>query len=117
MVYLFVSLQSQLDILKTRKSHLSCYKSTGKLPTDDGKLDCMEMHTLGQDEVLGTIPRCQNPEPIKAHRKDSQDFFRHAYSAVCVILFQLYKQLGLPLGTLASLRPLVSLQLHLFACF
>jgi isopenicillin N synthase-like dioxygenase len=64
------------------------------------------MYTLGQDDILGTVPPRQNPEVVEAHRKDCQDFFRRAYNAVCVILSALDKQLALPLGTLASLCPL-----------
>ncbi|KAF4637954.1 hypothetical protein G7Y89_g103 [Cudoniella acicularis] len=82
---------------------LTGYKSAGKLKTEDGKFDATEMYTLGQDDILGTCAPRQNPAPIEANRKHCQDFFRHAYGAVCEILAHLDKQLALDGGTLSSL--------------
>jgi isopenicillin N synthase-like dioxygenase len=84
----------------------SSYKCAGRLRTDDGKVDAMEMYTIGQDDIIGNSPPRPNPEPIKARRKDCQQFLQHAYAAITVILSQLDKQLGLPAGTLAALSPL-----------
>jgi isopenicillin N synthase-like dioxygenase len=77
----------------------------GSLKTDDGKPDTMEIYSVGQDDMIGTSPPYENPEPIEAHRQDFQAFFRHAYAAVCVILSHLDKKLGLAPNTLASLNP------------
>lgn len=66
----------------------------------------MEMYTIGQDDIMGTVPPRQNPEPLEARRKDCQLFFRRAHQAVSVILTRLDKELGLASGTLAALCPL-----------
>jgi isopenicillin N synthase-like dioxygenase len=52
-----------------------------------------------------TAPR-KNPETIESHRKDCEDFFRRAHSAICTLLSHLDKQLALAPGTLAALSPL-----------
>ncbi|KAH8645581.1 oxidoreductase [Tricladium varicosporioides] len=82
------------------------YKATGKLKTDDGKLDIMEMYTISQDDILGTGTRRENPEPVEAHREDCQEFFRQAHKALCVVYSHLNKKLALDPGTLAALSPL-----------
>ncbi|PYH99981.1 oxidoreductase [Aspergillus ellipticus CBS 707.79] len=82
------------------------YKHSGKLRTDDGKLDCMEMYNLGQDDIIGNSDPRQNPDPIEARRSDCQAFFEHAHAAITVICTHLDQQLGLPPSTLARLSPL-----------
>ncbi|KAL9106452.1 MAG: hypothetical protein Q9227_008540 [Pyrenula ochraceoflavens] len=82
------------------------YKSAGRLKTEDGNVDAMEMYTIGQDDMLGTVAPRQNPEPLEARRPDCREFFQHAYAAISVVYNHLDKQLGLAPGTLASLCPL-----------
>ncbi|PYI03761.1 oxidoreductase [Aspergillus sclerotiicarbonarius CBS 121057] len=82
------------------------YKSSGKLRTDDGKLDCMEMYNLGQDDIIGNIAARQNPEPIEAHRSDCRAFIEHAHAAISVICANLDQQLGLPSNTLIRRSPI-----------
>lgn len=84
----------------------SSYKSSGKLKTDDGKLDVMEMYNLGQDDILGNTPPRSNPPPLEAHREDCKIFFLHAHAVLDVILYHLDKCLDLSPGTLSSLNPL-----------
>jgi isopenicillin N synthase-like dioxygenase len=82
------------------------YKESGKLKTDDGKLDATELYTLGQDDTLhddaAVLPR-RNPAPIEAHRRECRSFFTHAHTAVTTVLSALDAPLGLPAGTLRAL--------------
>lgn len=82
------------------------YKRSGLLKTDDGKMDDMEIYTLGQDDILGNAKPRENPEPIEAKRDACRDFFQHAYDVVTVVLSHLNKHLGLAPGTLEGLCPL-----------
>ncbi|KAF2865912.1 oxidoreductase [Massariosphaeria phaeospora] len=82
------------------------YKRAGKLRTDDGKLDAMEMYTVGQDDIMGNIPPRNNPDTIERHRKECQEFFRHAHAVAAVILAALDRLLDLQPGTLERLSPL-----------
>ncbi|KAF4626294.1 hypothetical protein G7Y89_g11868 [Cudoniella acicularis] len=95
-----------LDKYAYQPPSLLGYKATGKLKTDDGKRDIMEMYTIGQDDILGTGARRENPEPIEACREDCQDFFRQAHKALCVVYSHLDKKLALAPNTLAALSPL-----------
>lgn len=82
------------------------YKPVGVLKTDDGKRDTMEMYTISQDDILGTIAPRQNPETVERQRKECEAFFRHAHNAICVLLSHLDQRLALAPGTLAALSPL-----------
>ena len=79
------------------------YKCSGKLKTDDGKLDAMEMYTIGQDDMMGNALSRQRPEPLEAQRDSCRSFFHYVHTAVTVILSQLDNQLGLKSGTLGAL--------------
>ncbi|KAH6675882.1 putative oxidoreductase [Halenospora varia] len=94
-----------LDKYAYQPPSLLGYKATGKLKTDDGKLDIMEMYTISQDDILGTGARRENPEPVEAHREDCQEFFRQAHKALCVVYSHLDKKLALAPDTLAALSP------------
>ncbi|KAB8339343.1 hypothetical protein FH972_022276 [Carpinus fangiana] len=85
---------------------LTGYKSAGKLKTDDGKLDAMEMYTLSQDDILSTSGQRTNPEPLDANRGQCYNFFRDASKCVSTVLNALDKSLDLAPGTLASRCPL-----------
>ena len=63
----------------------------------------MEMYNISQDDMLGNGPPRQNPEPIETNRQECQEFFKYAHTAVCMVLLQLDKQLGLASGTLTEL--------------
>ncbi|KAI9658397.1 MAG: hypothetical protein M1821_002530 [Bathelium mastoideum] len=82
------------------------YKRTGKLKTDDGKLDAIEMYNISQDDMLSNGNPRQNPEPLELQRTECREFFHHAHAAIRLIFSHLDKQLGLAEGTLASLTPL-----------
>lgn len=82
------------------------YKTAGKLKTDDGKLDAMEMYTVGQDDMLGTTSARRNPDPLEDHRTQARSFFLSAGGAVKTILSGLDTSLGLSRGTLSGLCPL-----------
>jgi isopenicillin N synthase-like dioxygenase len=91
---------------KVRNADGVRYKCAGKLRADDGKLDAMEMYTLGQDDIMGNIPPRSNPETIEENRAKCQEFFRHAHAVVAVIFSALERQLDLPSNTLGRLCPL-----------
>ncbi|RAL02383.1 oxidoreductase [Aspergillus ibericus CBS 121593] len=82
------------------------YKCSGKLRTDDGKLDCMEMYNLGQDDIIGNSAPRQNPDPIEEQRSDCRAFFEHAHAAISVICVNLDQQLGLLSNTLIRRSPI-----------
>ncbi|KAG8412205.1 hypothetical protein J3458_014396 [Metarhizium acridum] len=82
------------------------YKQKGKLKTDDGKTDCMELYSINQDDMLGNCPFRKNVGPIEDKRADICEFIKHAHSVADVILARLDEQLGLEPGTLSALSPL-----------
>ncbi|KID86031.1 hypothetical protein MGU_06723 [Metarhizium guizhouense ARSEF 977] len=92
--------QSILDSYDYKPPHdITGYKQKGKLKTDDGKTDCMELYTIRQDDIHGNCPRRNNAGPIEVKRADIGEFLRHAHSVVDVILARLDEQLGLEAGT------------------
>ena len=84
----------------------SRYKSAGLNKTDDGKPDNIEFYSLGQDDTIGTVTSRRHLDIVENQRHECQDFFRHAHTAVTVVLSQLERGLGLAPGTLAALSPL-----------
>ncbi|KAA8642476.1 hypothetical protein EYZ11_001034 [Aspergillus tanneri] len=85
---------------------LTGYKRMGKLKTDDGKMDFMELYSINQDDMLGRCHPRKNPGPIEARRKEIAEFIQHSNKVLGVILNHLDIRLGLKLGTLGSLSPL-----------
>lgn len=82
------------------------YKQKGKLKTDDGKMDCMELYSINQDDMLGNVERRVNAPPIETHRNDIENFIEKSHNIASIVFSQLDQQLGLPGGTLASLSSL-----------
>lgn len=78
------------------------YKRAGTLKVSEDKVDTMELYSLNQDDVMGTVPPRPHPEPMVRRQEDCRDFFESANRTVSVILNVLDKHLGLPIGTLAS---------------
>lgn len=78
----------------------------GKLKTDDGKMDCMELYSINQDDILGNCPSRENVQPIEAKRDKVRKFIRHADAALGDVLSCLDRQLGLEPGTIGALSPL-----------
>lgn len=87
-------------------SHLTRYKATGKLKTDDGKLDLMEMYGINQDDIVGNVSPRKNAGSIESQRNNIKAFIRHSHAVVKVIQRRLDEQLGISPGTLSSLNPL-----------
>jgi len=84
----------------------SSYKRSGKLKTDDGKFDAMELYTIGQDDMIGLKVKRENPAPIERNRQTCQEFFKNAYPVIATIFSNLDTKLGLEPGTLEALSPL-----------
>lgn len=99
------------------------YKRKGQLKTDDGKMDCMELYSINQDDLLGNRPIRKNADTIEAKRADVRQFIKSSHSIIGmlphiqqgarrililadVIFSRLDKQLGLRPGTLSELSPL-----------
>lgn len=72
------------------------------LRVDDGTRDGIEVYTVSQDDILGTVSPLKNPDPIESSRGDCRKFFQAAYAAIGVILDHLDKHLDLKPGTLSS---------------
>ncbi|KAJ5699023.1 oxidoreductase 2OG-Fe(II) oxygenase family [Penicillium macrosclerotiorum] len=85
---------------------LTGYKQKGKLRTDNGKMDCMELYSINQDDILGNCQRRRNVGSIEANRLQIRNFIQQSRTVSEVILAQLDGQLGLQPGTLAALSPL-----------
>ncbi|KAJ5495612.1 oxidoreductase2OG-Fe(II) oxygenase family [Penicillium diatomitis] len=85
---------------------LTGYKSTGKLKTDDGKLDLIEMYNINQDDMVGNSPPRRNPDPIQRHRENIKEFIHLCHSVVTIIQHRLEEQLGLEPDQLSSLNSL-----------
>ncbi|KAJ6111728.1 hypothetical protein N7523_007789 [Penicillium sp. IBT 18751x] len=85
---------------------LTGYKRKGQLKTDDGKMDCMELYNISQDDILGNCPSRRNADPIEAKRIELRQFIDHSHSIIDVILSRLDDELGLESGTLSALSPL-----------
>ncbi|KAJ5579509.1 uncharacterized protein N7459_005494 [Penicillium hispanicum] len=85
---------------------LTGYKTTGKLKTDDGKLDSVELYNINQDDILGNSPPRQNVDSVESRRNECGAFIQHAHAAISVVLGHLDTQLGLVPGTLGTLSPL-----------
>ncbi|KAK2608362.1 hypothetical protein QQS21_003047 [Conoideocrella luteorostrata] len=99
--------QATLDSYAYKPPHdLTGYKQKGKLKTDDGKTDCMELYSIKQDDMLGNCPPRMNASPIESKRSDIRRFIQDANSVANVVLAHLDKRLGLQAGTLSALSPL-----------
>ncbi|KAJ5377288.1 uncharacterized protein N7496_004697 [Penicillium cataractarum] len=85
---------------------LTGYKATGKLKTDDGKQDLMEMYGINQDDIVGNVSPRKNAEPIESRRNDIKQFILHSHTVIKTIQYRLDEQLGVSPGTLGSLNPL-----------
>ncbi|KAJ5108515.1 oxidoreductase 2OG-Fe(II) oxygenase family [Penicillium angulare] len=85
---------------------LTGYKQKGKLKTDDGKMDCMELYSINQDDMMGNRPTRKYIDTIEHNRSDVVQFIQHSHAAISVIMSRLDEQLGLPPGTLNALSPL-----------
>ncbi|KJZ72349.1 hypothetical protein HIM_08275 [Hirsutella minnesotensis 3608] len=85
---------------------LTGYKRKGVLKTDDGKVDCMELYTVNQDDIVGNKPARSNAEPIEANRATIKQFIEQSHGVVDVVALQLERQLGLQPGAISSLSPL-----------
>lgn len=69
-------------------------------------MDCIELYSINQDEMLGNSPPRKNADPIEAKREDVQQFIHHSHEVTDIIFAQLEKKLGLKPGTLSALGPL-----------
>ncbi|KAJ5810616.1 oxidoreductase 2OG-Fe(II) oxygenase family [Penicillium pulvis] len=99
--------QSVLDSYAYKPPHdLMGYKRMGQLKTDDGKMDCMELYSINQDDMLGNRSARKNADTIEAKRADVRQFIENSHSIIDVIFSHLDKQLGLQPGTLSELSPL-----------
>ncbi|KAJ1714621.1 hypothetical protein NYO67_3270 [Aspergillus flavus] len=76
------------------------------LRTDDGKMDCMELYSINQDDILGNRPPRRNADSIEARRAEVRQFIENSHSVIDIILTCLDHQLGLTPGTLSALSPL-----------
>ncbi|KAJ5532013.1 hypothetical protein N7494_008565 [Penicillium frequentans] len=116
--------QSVLDSYAYKPPHdLTGYKRKGQLKTDDGKMDCIELYSINQDDMLGNRSARKNADTIEAKRADVRQFIENSHSIIGmpprtvqgvrwilmladVIFSHLDKQLGLQPGTLSELSPL-----------
>lgn len=58
------------------------YKRKGQLKTDDGKMDCMELYSINQDDMLGNRPARKNADTIEAKRADVRQFIENSHSII-----------------------------------
>ncbi|KAJ5631796.1 oxidoreductase 2OG-Fe(II) oxygenase family [Penicillium longicatenatum] len=99
--------QSVLDSYAYKPPHdLTGYKRKGQLKTDDGKMDCMELYSINQDDMLGNKSARNNVDTIEAKRAEVRQFIECSHSIIDVIFSHLDQQLGLEPGTLSELSPL-----------
>lgn len=64
---------------------MSRYKRKGQLKTDDGKLDCMELYNISQDDILGNCPSRRNADPIEDKRTEVRQFIEDSHSVIDII--------------------------------
>jgi hypothetical protein len=58
------------------------YKRKGQLKTDDGKMDCMELYSINQDDMLGNKPARNNVDTIEAKRAEVRQFIESSHSII-----------------------------------
>ena len=69
-------------------------------------MDCMELYTINQDDMVGNRPSHQYVYTIENKRSDVRRFIEHSHAAISVIMSRLDEQLGLQPDTLNALSPL-----------
>lgn len=81
----------------------------GTTTLENGAPDRFEWYCVGQDDIMGTRPSIQHPEPIEAKRALLKDYIIRAHIIAEHLLSHLDKHLRLPSGTLASLQRQIEL--------
>lgn len=82
------------------------YKQKGKLRTENGKLDCIELYNINQDDIMGNRQAMKNVETIESKRPECQRFIENAHDVANTVLALLDAKLGLAPGTLSAMSPL-----------